>query len=208
MIWRIPKFQLQCWYKETDNPALQEKRRADTGRQITRTVAGQAGKPLTLASTRSPTFHCRRDAGTAEFFLPAFLRAGAMAKIACGPFPSPNSPALAAAAAAASDHHFAPNKNQHRTNRLPGIEKKQGIKGRRATELAGIGGRLDDRSGLGEGAYSCTCKKLWHWKGVGGQGWGGLPISVALHDVGGEGVWPVGPPSLRSGSVRSFQRCQ
>lgn len=41
-------------------------------------MAGQAGKPLTLASTRSPTFHCRRAAAAAAALLEPFLRLGAI----------------------------------------------------------------------------------------------------------------------------------
>ena len=46
--------------------------------QVEPTVAGQAGKPLTLASTRSPTFHCRRAAAAAAALLAPFLRLGAI----------------------------------------------------------------------------------------------------------------------------------
>lgn len=41
------------------------------------TVAGQAGNPLTLASTRSPTSHFRWAAAAAAL-LAAFLRLGAI----------------------------------------------------------------------------------------------------------------------------------
>lgn len=41
-------------------------------------MAGQAGKPLSLASTRSPTFHCRQAAAAAAALLPPFLRLGAI----------------------------------------------------------------------------------------------------------------------------------
>lgn len=45
---------------------------------MSRTVAGQAGKPLTLASTRSPTFHWRRAAAAAAALPAPFLRLGAI----------------------------------------------------------------------------------------------------------------------------------
>jgi len=41
-------------------------------------VAGHAGKPLTLARTRSPTFHWRAAAAAAAALLPPFLRLGAI----------------------------------------------------------------------------------------------------------------------------------
>jgi len=45
------------------------------------TVAGQAGKPFILASTRSPTFHCcRAAAAAAAAALPPFFRLGAIDK--------------------------------------------------------------------------------------------------------------------------------
>lgn len=45
------------------------------------TLAGQAGKPLTLASTRSPTFHFRRAAAAAAALLEPFLRLGAIGDV-------------------------------------------------------------------------------------------------------------------------------
>lgn len=46
--------------------------------KVARTVAGQAGKPFTLARTRSPTFHWRRAAAAAAALLAPFLRLGAI----------------------------------------------------------------------------------------------------------------------------------
>lgn len=65
---------LQNQHKDTNfNRKLKSEKRDHT-------VAGHAGNPLTLASTRSPTFHCRRAAAAAAALLVPFLRLGAIGR--------------------------------------------------------------------------------------------------------------------------------